>query len=51
MSKKFKFSIDGTEFQLPISQVRDDSYNKEKYIYMNAKSAFNNQTICKTIFS
>ena len=39
MSKKFKFSIDGTEFQLPISQVRDDSYNKEKYIYMNAKSA------------
>ena len=39
MSKKFKFSIKGTEFQLPISQVRDDSYNKEKYIYMNAKSA------------
>ena len=39
MSKKFKFSIDGTEFQLPISQVRDDSYNNEKYIYMNAKSA------------
>ena len=41
MSKKFKFSIDGTEFQLPISQVREDSYSdtKEKYIYMNAKSA------------
>ena len=39
MSKKFKFSIKGTEFQLPISQVRDDSYNNEKYIYMNAKSA------------
>ena len=42
MSKKFKFSIQGTEFQLPISQVQEDSYNngtKEKYIYMNAKSA------------
>ena len=39
MSKKFNFSIKGTEFQLPISQVRDDSYNNEKYIYMNAKSA------------
>ena len=39
MSKKFKFSIKGNEFQLPISQVRDDSYNNEKYIYMNAKSA------------
>ena len=39
MSKKFKYSIKGTEFQLPISQVRDDSYNNEKYIYMNAKSA------------
>ena len=40
MSKKFKFSIAGTEFQLPISQVQEDSYNNnEKYIYMNAKSA------------
>ena len=40
MSKKFKFSIQGTEFQLPISQVQEDSYNNnEKYIYMNAKSA------------
>lgn len=39
MSKKFKFSIAGTEFQLPISQVQEDSYNNnEKYIYMNAKS-------------
>ena len=34
MSKKFKFSIKGNEFQLPISQVRDDSYNNEKYIYI-----------------
>ena len=40
MSKKFKFSIQGTEFQLPLSQVQQDSYNNnEKYIYMNAKSA------------
>jgi hypothetical protein len=41
MSKKFKFSIKGTEFQLPISQVQVDTYSdtKEKYIYMNAKSA------------
>ena len=40
MSKKFKFSIQGTEFQLPLSQVQEDSYNNnEKYIYMNAKSA------------
>ena len=41
MSKKFKFSIQGTEFQLPISQVQVDTYSdtKEKYIYMNAKSA------------
>jgi len=40
MSKKFKFSIAGTEFQLPLSQVQEDSYNNnEKYIYMNAKSA------------
>ena len=41
MSKKFKFSIQGTEFQLPISQIQVDKYNdtKEKYIYMNAKSA------------
>jgi len=40
MSKKFKFSIKGTEFQLPLSQVQEDSYNNnEKYIYMNAKSA------------
>jgi hypothetical protein len=39
MSKKFKFSIAGTEFQLPLSQVQEDSYNNnEKYIYMNAKS-------------
>ena len=39
MSKKFKFSIAGTDFQLPISQVQEDSYNNnEKYIYMNAKS-------------
>ena len=40
MSKKFKFSIDGTEFQLPISQVQVDTYSdtKEKYIHMNAKS-------------
>ena len=39
MTKKFKFSINGTEFQLPISQVREDKYNNnEKYIYMNAKS-------------
>ena len=39
MSKKFKFSIKGTEFQLPIAQIRDDSYDGGKYIYMNAKSA------------
>ena len=40
MSKKFKFSIDGTQFQLPISQIHEDTYNNnEKYIYMNAKSA------------
>ena len=39
MSKKFKFSIAGTEFQLPLYQVQEDSYNNnEKYIYMNAKS-------------
>ena len=41
MTKKFKFSIDGTEFQLPISQVQVDTYSdtpKEKYIHMNAKS-------------
>ena len=30
MSKKFKFSIDGTEFQLPISQIREDSYSDTK---------------------
>jgi len=39
MTKKFKFQLNGTEFQLPISQLREDSYNNnEKYIYMNAKS-------------
>ena len=39
MSKKFKFQLRGTEFQLPLSQVREDNYNNnEKYIYMNAKS-------------
>ena len=39
MSKKFKFSIKGTEFQLPLSQIREDSAHNGKYIYMNAKSA------------
>jgi hypothetical protein len=38
MSKKFKFSINGTEFQLPVTQIRDDNYDGGKYIYMNAKS-------------
>ena len=38
MSKKFKFSINGTEFQLPVSQIRDDNYDGGKYIDMNAKS-------------
>ena len=39
MSKKFKFQLRGTEFQLPLSKVREDNYNNnEKYIYMNAKS-------------
>ena len=38
MSKKFKFQLRGTEFQLPISQVSTDSYDGSKYIYMNAKS-------------
>ena len=39
MTKKFKFQLRGTEFQLPLSQVQEDKYNNnEKYIYMNAKS-------------